>query len=235
MTEQSIDLLEPDASDPFLDDPANDHSWAKPKKKTNNRLKYAVAALTIALFGIGTFIAGARLSDNSGSTAGPGNRAGGLGGLGGVSGVPGGLGGAGGGGGGGGGRGNRASASSGATAAGSAALSDLINGAGATAVAPAVEGRVASIDSRSITVTRTDGTSVVITLDAGSTLARRTELTILDIKPGDRIAAVGTADTVGNVAATAVTVGDLPQTISEGASGDPAPVTDDALGGLLGG
>ena len=229
-------------SSPLLDDLINDDSWAKPKKRTNKRLTYTAATLALALFGIGTFIAGAKMSNgSSNSSNATAGRAGGFGGLGGISGLPGGFGGAGGfGGGGGGGRRNSrtASTASGATAAGSAALSDLINSSGSATTGPAIEGRVTAIDATSITVTKTDGTTAVITIDNKSTFARRANATKADIRVGDNVAADGIADTVGNVAASTVTVGDLPVSADAAAgttTADQTPETGSNLGGLLGG
>ncbi len=238
----SVDVDVPSPS-PLLDDLINDDSWAKPKKRTNKRLTYTAATLALALFGIATFIAGAKMSNGSSRASnGTAGRNGGFGGLGGISGLPGGLGGAGGFGGGGGGGGRRnsrtASTASGATAAGSAALSDLINSAGSTATGPAIEGRVTAIDATSITVTKADGTTAVITIDNKSTFARRANATKADIRVGDNVAADGIADTVGNVAASTVTVGDLPVSADAAAgttTADQTPATGSDLGGLLGG
>ncbi len=225
-------------SSSLLEDLSNDDAWAKPKKRTNRRLTVFTAVLVLALFGLGTFIAGAKMAKgSSGSTGGAGRRTGAFGGLGGTGGIPAGIGGAGGFPAGGfPGRGSGAtggSTSSGATTAGAAALNDLLNGT-ATATGPAIQGKVTAIDSNSITVTKDDGTTAVITLDAKATFARRTNTTAGDIKIGDNVAAEGTADTAGNVAATAVTVGDL-AVPSDATESEATPATGSDLGGLLGG
>ena len=225
----------------LADDLSNDDSWAKPKKRTNRRLTYFTGLLALTLFGLGTFVAGAKMSKSSATSTGSNaRRAGAFSGLGGTTGgFPGGFGGAGGFPGGAGGRtgsGTTGSAS-GATAAGSAALNDLLNGTSSASTAstgPAIQGRVTAVDGTSVTVTKADGTTGVITLDGKATFARRTNTTVGDIKIGDALAAEGTTDTAGNVAASAVTVGDLPLT-ADASSAEPTPATGSDLGGLLGG
>jgi len=223
-----------------ISDAIHDDAWAKPKPRTNRRLTVIAAALAVSLFGIGTFTAGAKMARNSPSTS-TGGRSGGLGAL--AGGLPGGFGGGGAGGlpggfGGGGGRAGRAAAAntnSGATAAGSDALAALLNGT-ATTGAPAVQGKVTAIDATTITVAKPDGTTAVITIDSKASFARRTTATVKDIAVGDNVAAEGTVDTAGNVAASTITVGDLPDATGDPTqTSDPTPDAGDDLGGLLGG
>ena len=229
----------------IMDDLSNDDSWAKPKKRTNRRLTFTAGFLALTLFGLGTFIAGAKLADGSGSSSGgaAARRNGAFTGLGGggATGFPGGGTGFPGGAGGfpagvGGGRrsGSTGSTSSGATSAGAAALNDLINGSSSAPSGPAIQGRVTAVDATSITVTRSDGSTAVITIDNKATFARRTNVSVSEIKVGDEVAAEGTADTAGNVAATAVTVGDLPAATAT-TDATATPETGSDLGGLLGG
>ena len=205
----------------------------------------------ILLFGLGTFVAGAKLAKRSASSAsaspfGRRGLAGGLGGFGGGfsgGGFPGGGRGLGRGGGQGG---------QGGSATGTASSDPLaaLLGGGATTNAtatPSTRGTVTKVDGSTITISTADGSTVTIVVDANAAIGRRTTTDLASVKAGDPISVVGTTDDVGNVAAAAVTLGDLPPddaasadstnaagAASSGAATD-APKTGGNLGGLLGG
>ena len=238
------------APDEFVDD----DSWAKPRPRENKRLVGIACAMAVLLVGLGMFTLGAKLGKDSTKTStGVGARSG----LAAAFGAGGGLGGFGGGAGGfGGGRAARnggtgtAAGGTGTGAAAGASQAEIragllaggstgaTSGAGAAA-APAAQGTVTKIDATSITVTKADGTIVVITIDNKAEIARRTKAALADVKVGDKVAATGSTDSVGNVAAAIVTVGEL-EPVDASASATttdttPTPNTSGDLGGLLGG
>ena len=230
--------------DEFVDD----DSWAKPRPRGNRRLVGTAATMGVLLVGLGTFTLGAKLGKDSTktSTGGSARNAfaaafGGAGGFGGFGGAPGG------------GFGGRSGTGTGAggAATGTAqadALAGLLAGTGtasgasaSTASTPAVQGTVTKVEATSITVTKADGTTVVITIDNRAEIARRAKAALTDVKIGDNVAAIGTTDSAGNVAAAQVTVGDL-EAVAADATTDttttdttPTPATASDLGGLLGG
>ena len=232
------------------DDFVDDASWAKPRPAANRRFLWIARAMAVALVGIGTFTLGAKLGKDStatntgGATTGRTGIATGLGGTGGGFGA--------GGGGFGGGPPGAAAGGGTATATGTAAASGATTGAAAAPIGrtgggtssatatPSVQGTVTKADATSITVTKADGTSTVITVDNDAEIARRTTAALADVKVGDTVAATGTSDSAGNVAATAVTVGDLEPlatastTDTTATATTPDPDTSAGLGGLLG-
>lgn len=239
------------APDEFVDD----DSWAKPRPRENKRLVGIACAMAVLLVGLGMFTLGAKLGKDSTKTStGGGARSG----LAAAFGAGGGFGGfrdgAGGFGGGRAGRNGGTGTAAGGTGTGAAAggsqadiLAGLLagGGTGATsgtdggAAAPAAQGTVTKIDATSITITKADGTTVVITIDNKAQIARRTKAALADVKVGDTVAATGSTDSVGNVAAAIVTVGDLepvaPPASATTTDTTPAPNTSGNLGGLLGG
>ncbi len=78
---------------------------------------------------------------------------------------------------------------------------------GSGAARMATIGTVLSVDNGSITVKLADGSSKIINVTGSTTYSQNATATVSDVKVGDRVAAVGAANSDGSVTATAVQIG----------------------------
>jgi hypothetical protein len=102
-------------------------------------------------------------------------------------------------------------------------------GGRARAFLPTV-GKVTKVDGKTITMTTSEGTSVVVNLAEDTSIGRRTTKKANDIAVGDEISVRGTTGDDGVLAATAATVGDVePSVLPVGAAGGPGGVGLPAL------
>jgi Cu/Ag efflux protein CusF len=69
-----------------------------------------------------------------------------------------------------------------------------------------VRGQVLSLSSNSMTVKMSDGSTKIVVLSASTTFAQSTKAALADVKTGDTVNVVGTANSDGSVTATDVQI-----------------------------
>jgi hypothetical protein len=93
-------------------------------------------------------------------------------------------------------------------------------------------GKVTKVDGNTVTMTNTDGTTVIVNLAEDTSIGRRKTQPAKNIKIGDEISVRGVTGDDGAIAATAATVGDIePSANPAGALGLGSGVGNGVLGG----
>ncbi len=214
-------------------DDQDDAEWAAPRPAADRRLKVVAVLLGLTLLSLGMFSFGARIGKSraSVSPAGFGGRGGfGAGGFGG-----GGFGGG-----------------SGRTAGTTDPLAALLSpdpganvaapNSGTAPANPTMRGTISAITGSTFTITKADGTSIIVNLQPSTAIGKRTSAATSSLKQGDLIEVTGLAGTDGRLLADSVTIGDLAPapvvttsvpTSDTGAPATPTTTIAADLGGLL--
>ena len=85
-------------------------------------------------------------------------------------------------------------------------------------------GTVVSVSGTTVVIQTKAGKQVTLTTNASTTITQTTAATLSDLKPGEKVSAIGQADSSGNITARSITTGNIrPGLARRSASATPAP------------